>query len=51
MRDEGAEAPTILKACTVLQALLTMAVRDGIVAVTSVSRRASPHRAALAPDT
>jgi site-specific recombinase XerD len=31
LRSDGDHDPTILKACTVLQALLTMAVRDGVL--------------------
>jgi hypothetical protein len=51
MRATGAGDPTILKACTVLQALLSMAVRDGIVTVNVASRPASPARPARASRT
>jgi site-specific recombinase XerD len=42
MRDRGDRPPTILKACTVLQALLTMAVRDGVVAVNVCQQASKP---------
>lgn len=43
MRASGDQPPTIIKACTVLQALLAMAVRDGIV-LTNVAQAARKPR-------
>jgi site-specific recombinase XerD len=42
LRDRGDRDPTIVKACTVLQALLSMAVRDGIVAVNVCQQARKP---------
>lgn len=44
MRARGDGDPTILKACTVLQALLSMAVRDGIVAVNVAQQARKPRQ-------
>lgn len=43
MRDRGDGDPTILKACAVLQAVLTVGVRDGVIAV-NVARSARKPR-------
>lgn len=42
MRKDEVGEPTILKACTVLQAMLTMAVRDGIVAFNVAQQARKP---------
>jgi site-specific recombinase XerD len=42
MRATGAGDPTVLKACTVLQALLSMAVRDGVITVNVVQQARKP---------
>ncbi len=44
MRARGDNDPTILKACTVLQALLTMAVRDGVVQVNVAQQARKPQQ-------
>lgn len=44
MRQRGDRDPTIVKSCTVLQALLTMAVRDGIVAVNVAQQARKPQQ-------
>lgn len=44
MRKAGTGDPTIIKACTVLQALLSMAVRDGIVAVNVAQQARKPNQ-------
>lgn len=45
MRAAGDRDPTILMACAVLQALLTMAVRDGVIAVNPVAQARKPRAA------
>lgn len=44
MRADRAGDPTIIKACTVLQALLSMAVRDGVVAVNVAQQARKPKQ-------
>lgn len=44
MRRQGTGNPTILKACAVLQAILTLAVADGIVTVNVVGKARKPRQ-------
>jgi site-specific recombinase XerC len=44
MRRDGCGDPTILKACTVLQSLLSMAVRDGVITVNVAQQARKPRQ-------